>query len=61
MLTHVQTIGDCSHAPRWKLDADEFRGCVGHKVHSAPGPDGIPHGCWEVPEATDALFKVYEE
>eukprot|EP00959_Pyramimonas_sp_CCMP1952_P400020 8381080-Pyramimonas_sp.AAC.1 len=61
MLTHVQTIGDCTAAPRWKLDADEFRGRVGHMFHSAPGPDGILYGCWKVPEATDALFEVYEE
>eukprot|EP00959_Pyramimonas_sp_CCMP1952_P447866 9378156-Pyramimonas_sp.AAC.1 len=61
MLTHVQTIGDCTTAPRWKPDADEFRGRVGHKFHSAPGPDGVPYGRWKVPEATDALFEVYAE
>eukprot|EP00959_Pyramimonas_sp_CCMP1952_P200402 4191693-Pyramimonas_sp.AAC.1 len=47
ILAHVQTIGDCTHAPRWKLDADEFRGRVGHKLHSVLGPDGIPYGCWK--------------
>eukprot|EP00959_Pyramimonas_sp_CCMP1952_P320920 6716254-Pyramimonas_sp.AAC.1 len=56
MLAHVQTIGDCTPAPRWKLDVDEFRGRVSHKFHSAPGPDGIPYGCCKILEVYKEVF-----
>eukprot|EP00959_Pyramimonas_sp_CCMP1952_P071758 1499003-Pyramimonas_sp.AAC.1 len=61
ILAHVHTPEDSTPAPRWKFDAGEFRDRVGHKFHSAPGPDGIPYGCWKVLEDTVALFEVYEE
>ena len=34
---------------------DDFRNCLRKLTHSAPGPDGIPYGCWKSAPSTSAL------